>query len=173
MPQPIWDPLWRRGPAPECDMHPRTQSEPHCLGDRTDPAPGLVSLPVRLPPGADLRRALEGVLAEHGAEAGFVLAGIGSLRPALIRLAGAEEPMCLDEDLEVLTLSGSLAPAGSHPHLSVSRGDGRVLGGHVAYGCTVRTTAEVLLAILPQWRFSREHDVRTGYDELVVRSSSG
>lgn len=151
-------------------MRTRAPPEPDDLGDRTDPAPGLVSLPVRLPPGADLRRALEGVLAEQGAEAAFVLAGIGSLRPARIRLAGAEEPMCLDEDLELLTLSGSLAPAGSHLHLSVSLCDGRVLGGHVAHGCTVRTTAEVLLAILPQWRFSRERDVRTGYDELVVRS---
>jgi len=63
---------------------------------------------------------LEGVLAEHAAEAAFVVAGIGSLRPALIRLAGAEEPMCLDEDLEVLTLSGSLAPAGSHLHVTVA-----------------------------------------------------
>lgn len=154
-------------------MHTRTQPEPHGVGGRTDPAPGFVSLPVRLPPGTDLRRALEGLLAEHGSEAGFVLAGIGSLRPALIRLAGAQELMCLDEDLEVLTLSGSLAPAGSHLHLSVSLCDGRVLGGHAAYGCTVRTTAEVLLAILPQWRFAREHDVRTGYDELVVRPGSG
>ena len=128
---------------------------------------------MRLPPGADLRRALEQVLAAHGAEAGFVLAGIGSLRPALIRLAGAEETLCLDEDLEVLTLSGSLAPTGSHLHLSVSLCDGRVLGGHAAYGCTVRTTAEVLVALLPQWRFSREHDDRTGYDELVAQPRSG
>lgn len=154
-------------------MHPSTPPESSGFGSRADPAPGFVSVPVRLPPGADLRRALEQVLAEHDAEAGFVLAGIGSLRPALIRLAGAEETMCLDEDLEVLTLSGSLAPAGSHLHLSVSLHDGRVLGGHAAYGCTVRTTAEVLLALLPRWRFSREHDVRTGYDELVVRPSSG
>jgi predicted DNA-binding protein with PD1-like motif len=143
------------------------------MGRQADPAPGLVSLPVRLPPGADLRRALEQVLAEHGAEAGFVLAGIDSLRPALIRLAGAEETLRLDEDLEVLTLSGSLAPAGSHLHLSVSLCDGRVLGGHAAYGCTVRTTAEVLVTLLLRWRFSREHDARTGYDELVVRPTSG
>jgi predicted DNA-binding protein with PD1-like motif len=143
------------------------------MGRQADPAPGLVSLPVRLPPGADLRRALEQVLAEHGAEAGFVLAGIDSLRPALIRLAGAEETLRLDEDLEVLTLSGSLAPAGSHLHLSVSLCDGRVLGGHAAYGCTVRTTAEVLVTLLLRWRFSREHDARTGSDELVARPTSG
>ena len=48
-----------------------------------------------------------------------------------------------------------------------------VTGGHVAYGCTVRTTAEVLLALLPDWRFSREPDAATGFDELVVRRAAG
>lgn len=138
-----------------------------------DSTPGFVGLPVRLSPGDDLRRALEKVLVEHGAEAGFVLSGIGSLRPAAIRLAGADEPMQLDEDMELLSLSGSLGASGSHLHLSVSLRDGRVLGGHAAYGCTVRTTAEVLLALLPAWRFAREHDDQTGYDELVVRPAGG
>ena len=128
------------------------------MGTATPPdrsGPAFTGLPVRLPPGVDLRRALEQVLVQHGVEAGFVLAGIGSLRPALVRLAGAAEPLRLDEDLELLSLSGSLCTAGSHLHLSVSLGDGRVVGGHVAYGCTVRTTAEVLLALLPAWRFAR------------------
>ena len=34
---------------------------------------------------------------------------------------------------------------------------------------TVLTTAEVLLALLPDWQFTREPDAGTGYDELVVR----
>jgi predicted DNA-binding protein with PD1-like motif len=46
---------------------------------------------------------------------------------------------------------------------------GRVLGGHVAYGCIVRTTAEVLIALLPDHRFDREPDPATGFEELVVR----
>ena len=45
-------------------------------------------------------------------------------------------------------------------------------GGHVAPGCIVRTTAEVLLALLPDWAFAREPDALTGYDELVVRGVS-
>jgi len=47
-----------------------------------------------------------------------------------------------------------------------------VLGGHVAAGSIVRTTAEVLPALLPVWEFAREPDAATGYDELVVRSRS-
>lgn len=53
--------------------------------------------------------------------------------------------------------------------MSVADSEGRVLGGHVAYGCTVRTTAEVLVLILPEHSFTREHDPATGFAELVVR----
>jgi hypothetical protein len=37
----------------------------------------------------------------------------------------------------------------------------------------VRSTAEVLLALLPEWEFARERDAVTGYDELVVRVAPG
>ena len=48
-----------------------------------------------------------------------------------------------------------------------------MLGGHAAYGCIVRTTAEVLLAPLPHWHFSREPDAATGWAELVVLDGAG
>ncbi|MEJ8859481.1 PPC domain-containing DNA-binding protein [Variovorax robiniae] len=136
-------------------------------------------LPVRLHPGDDLRRALEVVVAGEGAAAAFVLSGIGSLRPAMIRLAGAEEVTVIDADTELLTLSGTIAaqvvpgPGSSHLHLSVADAQGRVIGGHAGYGCIVRTTAEVLLALLPGWHFSREIDPVTGWAELAVRRQPG
>lgn len=126
-------------------------------------------LPLRLQPGMDLRRALEEVLAQHGCEAGFVVGGIGSLGPAKLRLAGAAEALELGGALELLTLAGSVAVNGSHLHASLADAQGRVLGGHLAYGCRVRTTAEVLLALLPEWHFAREPDPATGYDELTPR----
>lgn len=127
------------------------------------------SWPLRLTPGQDLRRALEQAVQARGLSAAFVVAGIGSLRPTQLRLAGAAQPMELPGDVELLTLSGSIAECGSHLHLAVADAQGRVWGGHAAYGCTVRTTAEVLLAPLPSWHFSREPDPSTGFDELVVR----
>jgi predicted DNA-binding protein with PD1-like motif len=131
--------------------------------------PMYLPLPLRLHPGADLRRALESAVSERGCEAAFVLGGIGSLGQAQLRLAGAAQALALDGPLEVLTLSGSVAVNGSHLHASLSDAQGRVLGGHLGYGCGVRTTAEVLLALLPQWHFAREPDAATGYDELVAR----
>ena len=129
------------------------------------------ALPVRLRPGQDLRGALGAVLAEQGVTAGFVLQGIGSLSVARIRFAGVDAITELRGDLEILTLSGSLSPDGAHLHVSVSDAAGRVVGGHVAAGCIVRTTAEILVALLPDHAFSREPDAASGWDELLIRTA--
>jgi predicted DNA-binding protein with PD1-like motif len=126
-------------------------------------------LPVRLHPQQDLRSALQSVLAEHQVSAAFVLQGIGSLSTARIRFAGMNEATELQGDLEILTLAGSLSPDGAHLHMTVSDAQGRVIGGHVAPGCIVRTTAEILFALLPDHHFSRAPDAQSGWDELVVR----
>ena len=126
--------------------------------------------PLRLRPGQDLRAALEAVLTEHAVRAAFVLQGIGSLSVAQLRFAGAEEPTEFCGDLEILSLAGSLAADGAHLHIAISDAQGRVVGGHVAAGCIVRTTAEILLAFLPDHQFSRELDGDgSGFRELVVR----
>ena len=130
--------------------------------------------PIRLTPGQNLRAALEAAVQSQNCRAAFVLSGIGSLSTAGIRLAGAAQPMRLTESMEALTLSGTVAEDGcktaSHMHMAISTATGQVLGGHVATGCTVLTTAEVLLALLPDWQFTREPDAKTGYDELVMRA---
>lgn len=48
--------------------------------------------------------------------------------------------------------------------------EGKTLGGHVMDGCIVRTTLEIVLIDLPEMRFSREKDPKTGYEELVIKS---
>jgi len=124
--------------------------------------------PLRLSPGDDLRMALEDLLRRHGWGAAFVIQGIGSLSVAQLRFAGLDAPTELRGDLEILTVAGSVSPDGAHLHMSVADAQGRVSGGHVAHGCTVRTTAELLLAVLPEHRFSREPDPDTGFMELRI-----
>jgi uncharacterized protein len=126
-------------------------------------------LPIRLSPGADLRRALEGLVAGQDTDSAFVVAGIGSLAGATLRHADATTETTLDGPLEIVSLSGSLSPAGAHLHMSVSDASGRVQGGHVCHGNEIRTTAEILLALLPKGSLTREHDAQTGFQELVVR----
>jgi len=137
----------------------------------------METLPIRLSPGQDLRTALEDAVTTQNCRAAFVLSGIGSLCTAGLRFAGAGHPERLTGDMEILSLSGTVAFDGtnssSHLHMALSTSTGQVLGGHVAAGCIVRTTAEVLLALLPEWEFSRELDAETGFDELVVRGVVG
>lgn len=126
-------------------------------------------LPVRLSPGADIRRALEDALRSQSASSAFVMSGIGSLTEARLRYAGEDTESTIAGPLEILSLSGSLTPEGAHLHMAVSDASGRVFGGHVGRGNVVRTTAEILLALLPDWDLTREHDAATGFNELVVR----
>lgn len=156
----------------------------------------MLALPLRLHPGDDLRAVIEAALAGQGAgrhgdvgvergsengngndsvavpaataTAAFVLQGIGSLSVAQLRYAGQPQPTELRGDLEILTLAGSVSPDGAHLHMTVADGQGRVYGGHVGAGCIVRTTAELLLALLPNHRFAREHDALTGFKELAI-----
>jgi len=130
----------------------------------------MQTLPLRLTPNQDLRQAIEAAVLSHNCRAAFVLSGIGSLSTAGLRFAGADQPQRLTGDIEILSLSGTVAVnvtdsgahSSSHLHMALSTATGQVFGGHVAPGCIVRTTAEVLLALLPEWAFSREPDAETG-----------
>ncbi|MFN3566811.1 MAG: PPC domain-containing DNA-binding protein, partial [Burkholderiaceae bacterium] len=125
--------------------------------------------PVRLAPGADLRRAVENLAAQLPQGCGFVVVGIGSLSGALLRMAGEPTARPIEGPLEIIALAGSVCPDGAHLHMAVADARGEVVGGHVCHGCIVRTTAEVLIAELPGYRLGREFDPRTGFRELVVR----
>jgi predicted DNA-binding protein with PD1-like motif len=125
-------------------------------------------VPLRLQPGDDLRRALEAWMAEQQEQAGCVLSVVGSLSVAQLRFAGATEATVIRGDLEILSLAGTLSPDGAHLHLAVADSRGAVIGGHLGAGSQVRTTAELVIGLLPEWRFRRELDPATGYSELRI-----
>jgi predicted DNA-binding protein with PD1-like motif len=124
---------------------------------------------LRLQPGEDLMAALEHALRERRGTAAWVLSGIGSLRVARLRLAGRRRPTVLQGPLEITSLAGSLAPDGAHLHIVVANARGKLTGGHLLSGSLIHTTAEVLLALLPGYRFRRVEDPATGYRELAIR----
>ena len=73
------------------------------------------------------------------------------------------------EDGEIVSLMGTVSGHGSHLHASLARRDLSVFGGHLRPGCLVNTTAEIVLAELPDTVFTRERDEATGYEELAIR----
>ena len=127
------------------------------------------TIALRLRPGADLKAELLALAAREGFRAGRVLTCVGSLSRVRLRLAGDAEHASWQDPFEIFALTGTLSKDGGHLHLAVADPQGRTLGGHLAEGCTVRTTAEVVLAADDRLVFAREHDPATGYDELVIR----
>ncbi|MCP9815447.1 DNA-binding protein [Synechococcus sp. GreenBA-s] len=126
-------------------------------------------VPLRLQPGKDLRQALDAWMGEQAAQAGCVITAVGSLSVARVRFAGAAEPTVIRGDLEILSLSGTLSADGAHLHIAVADSEGAVIGGHLCAGSLVRTTAELVIGLLPEWLFSRELDPATGYAELAIK----
>ncbi len=125
--------------------------------------------PLRLTPGADLRLALESWMAQQIEQAGCLISGIGSLSVAQLRLAGRQESTILRGELEILSLAGTLSADGAHLHIAIADSSGSVIGGHLCTGSLVRTTAELMVGLLPEWQFRRELDPATGYVELQIR----
>ena len=127
-------------------------------------------VPLRLQPGADLRGALDAWMVDQEEQSGCLISAVGSLSVAQLRLAGKKEATVIRGDLEILSLCGTLSRDGAHLHIAVANSTGSVLGGHLCPGSLVRTTAELVIGLLPEWRFRRELDPATGYAELEIKT---
>jgi len=104
-------------------------------------------VPIHLQAGSDLRVSLERLAADQGS-AGFVLGVVGNLSRAAFQCPGQGGPSVLEGDLEIITLQGTIAPAGVHLHLSLSDGDCQVGGGHLEPGTLVKSGADLLVGLL-------------------------
>src|SRR3954468_3482237 len=104
--------------------------------------------PLRIPPGADLRKTLEDCLQAQAQTSAFVLSGSeASITPGSVKRASMTRHRSPDHT-RTAQPRGSIASGGAHLHMSACSASGQVLGGHVCYGNTIRTTAEVLLVFL-------------------------
>ncbi|MBK8267371.1 MAG: DNA-binding protein [Planctomycetes bacterium] len=123
---------------------------------------------LRLTPGRDLRAELESFTRNHNIQAGCILTAVGSLTRANLRYGGNSEGAVTTGDLEIVSLVGTLSSDGPHLHLAVADESGKVTAGHMLEGCTIRTTAEIVIGELEGVAFSRAEDPRTGHRELKI-----
>lgn len=125
----------------------------------------------RLKPGADLKQSIESYAMDNKIS-GSVITCVAGLESVVIRMAGAtpdsQDVRTYEGKFEVVSLVGTLSPDGVHLHIAVSDKDGKVLGGHLKDGSIVGFTAEIVLGIEQDKKFSRQPDEQTGFDELIV-----
>ena len=125
---------------------------------------------LRLMPGDDLVESILDYCQAHALGATTIVSCVGSLSRATLRLAAAQEICTYEEELEIVSLVGTVGrDRAHHLHCSLSRRDGSVIGGHCKGAAHIRTTAEVMLGELPELEFTRTLDPATGYQELQIQ----
>ncbi|MBI9045265.1 MAG: DNA-binding protein [Anaerolineaceae bacterium] len=122
----------------------------------------------RLKPGELLLESLEKLAQEKNISAGVILTCVGSLTHAAIRYANSPQIDEHDGHFEIVSLVGTFSTHGAHVHISISDGEGAMIGGHLWQGCKVYTTAEIVVGIFPDLAYTRQPCEFSGYDELVV-----
>jgi predicted DNA-binding protein with PD1-like motif len=125
----------------------------------------------RLRRGADLLESIAGYCREKRIQAGYAACCVGCVSEAAIRSADGATRHEYRERLEIVSLTGTVSEGRCHLHISFSREDMSVLGGHLLPGCVVNTTAEVVLCELPGLVFTKAYDENTGYNELTIEQS--
>ena len=124
----------------------------------------------RLKRGDDLYESIRRYAEDHRIAAGVVLSAVGCVYRWEVRDASGVTVRSGEEDVEIVSLMGTVSEHGCHLHVSFAREDLSAFGGHLRPGCLVNTTAEIVLQELEGFSFTREPDPDTGYDELVNRT---
>jgi predicted DNA-binding protein with PD1-like motif len=122
----------------------------------------------RLKPGHDLKMEIQEFVNHHNIQAGWVLTCVGSLTGYKLRFANQANAQIRKGFFEIITLSGTLSINGCHLHISVSDDHGALTGGHLLDGCTIYTTAEIIVEESLNFIFNRENDDNTGWKELQI-----
>lgn len=130
-------------------------------------------LTIRLKPGQDLLTEIEHIIRQNNIRAGCILSAVGSLTHAALRLANREQATHFNSPFEIVSATGTVSTNGCHLHLAISDSEGHTVGGHLVPGCTIYTTAEVVLAVFPHLTYRREPCPLSGYEELVVETNAG
>ncbi|MGC4103378.1 PPC domain-containing DNA-binding protein [Ferruginibacter sp.] len=122
----------------------------------------------RLKPGQDLKQAIQQLVTEKQVKAGWISTCVGSLTQYNIRFANQPEGSTGSGHFEIVSLTGTVSVDGSHLHISISDSTGKTIGGHLMEGCTIYTTAEIVLSASDAFVFKREKDGTTPWEELKV-----
>lgn len=126
----------------------------------------------RLKTGQLLKEEIEKSAVEKKIKAGVLLAVVGSLSKAMLRMAGAkpdkQEIKEYQGPFEIVSATGTISDQGCHIHMSVSDKKGNVIGGHLKDGCVVETTAEIVIGIFEDVSYERVQDEETGFEELSI-----
>ena len=116
----------------------------------------------------ELKSEILSISNENNINAGIILSSAGSLSKLKIRLADGIKIFEVVEPLEIISLNGTISKERIHLHISCSKTNGEVIGGHLIEG-VINTTCELVIGIIETVSFKGEFDEKTGYNELIIK----
>lgn len=124
----------------------------------------------RLHRGDDLKLSIVQFCQKNHIQAAVVVSAVGCLYQAHLRLADGKTENLIAQRYEIVSLTGTISTNGVHLHISLADENGKVIGGHLCNQSLVNTTCELVIDTLDdQYKFFREYDEDTGYQELVIK----
>lgn len=123
---------------------------------------------MRLTEGQDIKEEINRFCTDNNIDAAVVLSSVGCVKYAVIRDAGGEDYHTIDENMEIMSVNGTISKHRTHLHISFSKKDLSVIGGHMMKGCVVNTTCELVLLELDGTVFNGRYDSSTGYEEIDI-----
>ncbi|MFI3167646.1 MAG: PPC domain-containing DNA-binding protein [Bacillota bacterium] len=126
----------------------------------------------RLKRGDDLLLKIQEIADQNNIECGVVLSAVGCVSTATVRDASGVNFQTINQDMEIISVMGTVSKNRTHLHVSFSKEDLSVVGGHLVCGCIVNTTCELVIAPINGVKIQTEFDSETGYDELIFEKSN-
>ncbi|MCR5481599.1 MAG: DNA-binding protein [Clostridia bacterium] len=127
---------------------------------------------IRLVKGLDLLLSIQQFAEMYEIKAATVVCGVGCISRAKLRNADRETTTTFDERMEIMSLTGTVSSKRAHLHMSASRSDLSVIGGHLFEGTIIDNTCELILIELDNVLFDSTKDPDTGFEELLIRRPS-
>lgn len=125
---------------------------------------------LRLTKGDDLKVSIQEFVNKNQIKAGYIATCVGCLDQFKFRKADGVSEYFEVSNVEIISLTGTIAENGMHLHIGLIDQHLNNFGGHLLEGCKVNTTAEIVIVELKEYQLKRTYDENTGYKELEVMS---
>lgn len=95
--------------------------------------------------GDDLLREIENYISTRKIAIGVVLSAVGDVCEAKLINSKTLKTTKINEDMDILSVSGTMSQVRNHLHVVFGRASTTVLGGHLPYGCVIGNSAEIII----------------------------
>ena len=122
---------------------------------------------LKLQSGSDLLINLK-ELAQIENKSGYILSVVGNLSKARIQCPGKKQSTLIKNELEIISLNGTIYPNKCHLHLSISDGNCNIWAGHLEEGTIVLKAAEMLVGFLDNNLIKKGKNIHTRKIKIFV-----